>query len=103
MMWDQKYSVDECIYGTQANQFLSDNVDRLKVGRVLCLAEGEGRNAVFLVRRGFQVTAVDSSRVGLGISHGIEQVRPVVEGSCHSGNGAVVWIIAAKKTVPGER
>ena len=39
--------------------------DRLKKGDVLCLAEGEGRNAVYLARQGFAATAVDSSRVGL--------------------------------------
>lgn len=32
---------------------------------MLCLAEGEGRNGVFLVRKGWRVTAVDSSRIGL--------------------------------------
>jgi hypothetical protein len=39
--------------------------EKLRKGRVLCLAEGEGRNAVHLAREGFTATAVDSSRVGL--------------------------------------
>ncbi|MFA5529078.1 MAG: class I SAM-dependent methyltransferase, partial [Thiohalomonadaceae bacterium] len=41
------------------------NVARLPQGEVLCLAEGEGRNAVWLARQGFRVTAVDASSVGL--------------------------------------
>jgi SAM-dependent methyltransferase len=64
-MWDQRYDTDEYVYGKEPNDFLSAMADRLPDGRTLCLAEGEGRNAVFLAGRGLQVTAVDSSRVGL--------------------------------------
>ncbi|MEE4272677.1 MAG: class I SAM-dependent methyltransferase [Thermoanaerobaculales bacterium] len=64
-MWDERYSGDDFAYGTHPNDFLAAAVDELPVGRVLCLAEGEGRNAVWLARRGFDVTAVDMSRVGL--------------------------------------
>ena len=65
MMWDQKYSVDAYLYGTEPNEFLLSMTTKLKKGRVLCLAEGEGRNAVYLAKEGFAVTAVYSSRVGL--------------------------------------
>ncbi len=64
-MWDQRYAVEEYVYGTRPNDFLASVVDRLPMGRVLCLAEGEGRNAVYLAEQGFEVTAVDSSAVGL--------------------------------------
>ncbi len=64
-MWDQRYAVEEYVYGTRPNDFLASVVDRLPMGRVLCLAEGEGRNAVFLAEQGFEVTAADSSAVGL--------------------------------------
>jgi SAM-dependent methyltransferase len=64
-MWDEEYSVDEYVYGTAPNDFLFSMTDKLKKGRVLCLAEGEGRNAVHLAREGFSATAVDSSKVGL--------------------------------------
>jgi SAM-dependent methyltransferase len=64
-MWNQRYAVEEYIYGTQPNDFLASVVDRLPMGRVLCLAEGEGRNAVFLAEQGFDVVAVDSASVGL--------------------------------------
>jgi len=64
-MWDEEYSVDEYVYGTEPNDFLLSMTGRLKKGRVLCLAEGEGRNAVHLAKEGFAATAVDSSRVGL--------------------------------------
>ena len=64
-MWDERYSVEEYIYGETPNDFLLEMSDRLKKVNVLCLAEGEGRNAVYLARQGFAVTAVDSSGVGL--------------------------------------
>ena len=47
------------------NEFLVSVAHRLPSGRALCLGAGEGRNAVWLARAGFSVTAVDSSRVGL--------------------------------------
>ena len=64
-MWDEKYDSEEYIYGKQANTFLQENVDSLPMGEILCLAEGEGRNAVFLSKLGYRVTAVDASEVGL--------------------------------------
>lgn len=65
-MWDARYAEPGFAYGTEPNDFLSANAAVLPAGgRVLSLAEGEGRNAVFLAKRGFRVTAVDSSAVGL--------------------------------------
>ena len=64
-MWDERYSVDEYAYGKTPNQFLADNYGVIPKGNVLSLAEGEGRNAVFLAKQGYAVTAVDASQVGL--------------------------------------
>lgn len=65
-MWDERYSTEEFAYGTEPNDFLRSEYLRIpKGGRVLCLAEGEGRNAVFLAKQGYSVTAVDQSAVGL--------------------------------------
>lgn len=64
-MWDQRYNTPEFVYGEEPNRFLVESTPHLIPGSVLCLAEGEGRNGVFLARRGFRVTAVDSSSVGL--------------------------------------
>ncbi|MCH8532147.1 MAG: class I SAM-dependent methyltransferase [Saccharospirillum sp.] len=65
-MWDQRYSSEHYVYGTEPNDFLREQSGLLaKGGRVLCLAEGEGRNAVFLAALGMEVTAVDASEVGL--------------------------------------
>lgn len=65
-MWDERYTEEGFAYGTEPNDFLKAEYSRIpKGGRVLCLAEGEGRNAVFLARQGYAVTAVDQSAVGL--------------------------------------
>jgi SAM-dependent methyltransferase len=77
-MWDQRYSTGEYVYGTHPNEFLADAVGALEPpGRVLCLAEGEGRNAVFLAELGFEVHAVDASRVGLAKAEALAQKRGV--------------------------
>ncbi len=64
-MWDERYSTDDYAYGKAPNAFLVERHAAIPKGRVLSLAEGEGRNAVFLARQGYAVTAVDGSAVGL--------------------------------------
>jgi len=64
-MWDQRYSAEGYAYGTKPNGFLVAKADLLPAGRILCLGEGEGRNAVWLAEQGQEVTAVDASGVGL--------------------------------------
>ena len=64
-MWDERYSKDEYVYGTEPNEFLRQHVDAIPMGKVLSLCEGEGRNAVFLAGQGYDVTGVDSSSIGL--------------------------------------
>jgi SAM-dependent methyltransferase len=63
--WDERYGTDEYAYGIEPNDFLRAEAHRIPPGPVLCLAEGEGRNAVFLAGLGHQVTAVDLSIEGL--------------------------------------
>uniref|UniRef100_A0A831U269 Class I SAM-dependent methyltransferase n=1 Tax=Geobacter metallireducens TaxID=28232 RepID=A0A831U269_GEOME len=63
--WDDRYDTEEFVYGREPNAFLVQVSGTMPAGDVLCLAEGEGRNAVFLARRGHRVVAVDSSAVGL--------------------------------------
>ena len=63
-MWNQRYGSDGFAYGTEPNSFLAENA-KLLTGPVLSLAEGEGRNAVFLASLGLDVLGVDGSEVGL--------------------------------------
>ncbi len=75
--WDERYSEQGYTYGTTPNAFLVSVVDRLPQGKILMLAEGEGRNAVYLASLGYQVTAVDSSAVGLGKAAALAEERGV--------------------------
>ncbi len=64
--WDARYAEPGWAFGTEPNDFLREFAHVLPAnGRVLCLAEGEGRNAVHLASLGHDVTAVDLSSVGL--------------------------------------
>ncbi len=65
MDWDKRYSEPGFAYGTAPNDFLVSVADRIPRGKILSLAEGEGRNAVYLASLGFDVLAVDGSVVGL--------------------------------------
>lgn len=76
-MWDKRFSEPGFAYGTEPNSFLASVACRIPSGRVLCLAEGEGRNAVFLAGQGFKVTAVDTSTVGLAKAETLARERGV--------------------------
>ena len=76
-MWEERYSQAEYVYGKHPNDFLAENVQHIPQGRVLCLAEGEGRNAVFLAEQGYDVLAVDASRAGLVKAQALASERQV--------------------------
>lgn len=65
MDWDERYREPGYAYGTAPNDFIVSVAARIPRGRILSLAEGEGRNAVYLAALGYEVTAVDGSAVGL--------------------------------------
>lgn len=75
--WDARYSGPDWAFGTEPNDFLRDRAGDLPAGPVLCLAEGQGRNAVFLAQRGHAVTAVDQSAVGLARARELAASRGV--------------------------
>ena len=65
-MWNERYSGEEYHFGTEPSGFLVANCDLLKPGmHCLALADGEGRNGVWLAERGLKVHSVDSSSVAI--------------------------------------
>ena len=63
--WDDRYSTDQYVYGKGPDRFIVEQVAAWKPGRALCLAAGEGRNAVYLAQEGYDVTALDISVRGI--------------------------------------
>lgn len=76
-MWDQRFSEPGYAYGTEPNDFLRERLADLRAGRCLCLAEGQGRNAVWLAQQGFKVTAMDQSGPGLAKARELADTRGV--------------------------
>lgn len=64
--WNQRYGQDGFLFGTAPNAWLREVAHRLPAsGRVLCVADGEGRNSVWLAQQGHQVDAFDIAEVGV--------------------------------------
>ncbi len=61
--WDIRYSSDEFVYGVEPNEFFKSEIDKLTPGKLLALAEGEGRNGIYAAGLGWGVDAVDFSAV----------------------------------------
>ncbi|MGZ8742499.1 MAG: class I SAM-dependent methyltransferase [Nocardioides sp.] len=74
--WDERYAASELVWSSTPNQFVAVELSDLKPGRALDLAAGEGRNALWLAERGWAVTAVDFSLVGLDKGRRIEAEHP---------------------------
>jgi len=62
--WEARYGADSYAYGTEPNLFFRQQLQKLKPGRLLLPAEGEGRNAVFAAGLGWEVDAFDHSAAG---------------------------------------
>ena len=64
-IWDERYAREEYLFGKEPNDFLVEIVSQVPRGEVLCLADGEGRNGVYVASLGHNVTSVDASPVAL--------------------------------------
>lgn len=65
--WDEKFDSEEYIYGKEANSFVKDIFKKQTNNneKILLLAEGEGRNAIYLAKLGYDITTYDMSQVGI--------------------------------------
>jgi 2-polyprenyl-3-methyl-5-hydroxy-6-metoxy-1,4-benzoquinol methylase len=72
--WDARFSTEDYIFGTAANVWLAQHRDLLPAGgRVLAVADGEGRNSVWLAQQGMQVDAFDISPIGVSKANKLAQ------------------------------
>jgi len=65
MFWDRKYETEAYIFGKEPVGFLREHIDLLPRGKALDVAMGEGRNAVFLAKNGFNVDGCDISEIAV--------------------------------------
>jgi len=77
-MWEERYGAEHYAYGTEPNSFLAEHVSALPMGTVFCLADGEGRNSVFVASTGRQVGSVDLSQAGVNKALALAAVRGVI-------------------------
>ena len=76
--WNGRFAGAGYLFGTEPNVFLAANARRIPAGgRVLCVADGEGRNGVWLAEQGFDVVAMDFSPVALAKSRALAADRQV--------------------------
>jgi SAM-dependent methyltransferase len=75
--WNNRFAAPQYIYGETPNVFVAEMALQIPTGPVLCLAEGEGRNAVHLATLGHRVTAVDQSEAGLAKARRLAAARGV--------------------------
>ncbi|RUA34005.1 MAG: SAM-dependent methyltransferase [Bacteroidetes bacterium] len=59
--WNERYAKKEFIYGTEPNEFLREELEKLPAGKIILPCDGEGRNAVFAAKLGWEVNAFDYS------------------------------------------
>lgn len=62
--WNERYGKTDYAYGKAPNVFFAEQIKRQQPGKLLLPAEGEGRNAVFAAKLGWEVTAFDQSEAG---------------------------------------
>jgi SAM-dependent methyltransferase len=84
--WDERYAAPELVWSLTPNQFVAAELADLPPGRALDLAAGEGRTVIWLAERGWQVTAVDFSRVALA------------KGRELAGDAVIEWVCADATT-----
>jgi 2-polyprenyl-3-methyl-5-hydroxy-6-metoxy-1,4-benzoquinol methylase len=76
--WNTRFSGSDFLFGTEPNQWLRDHAHILPPGgRVLCVADGEGRNSVFLARQGHAVDAFDISSAAISKAQGLAAANGV--------------------------
>jgi SAM-dependent methyltransferase len=80
--WDERYAATDRLWSAEPNATVAELVGSIPPGHALDLGTGEGRHAVWLARRGWRVTAVDFSVVG------------VDRGRAESDGLAIDWVVA---------
>ncbi len=94
--WDTRYREPGYAYGTEPNAFLVSKAHLFRPGMsALAVADGEGRNGVWLAGRGLDVLSVDASEVGLRKTRELAASRGVAIRTAQADLGRWAWPSAA--------
>ncbi len=94
--WNKRFEATGFVFGTEPNAWLREQAHRWQPGqRVLCVADGEGRNSVWLARQGLQVDAFDIADVGVTKARGLAKAAGVQVDFAVCDCDAVAWPQAA--------
>ncbi|MDE8349275.1 MAG: class I SAM-dependent methyltransferase [Acidocella sp.] len=101
-VWNQRYAVEDYIFGTEPSDILRNNAHLLKAGQTaLAIADGEGRNGVYLARLGLQVTSFDYSEVAIAKAKKLAALHNVQLTMLESDIDSWRWTPAAFDAVVG--
>lgn len=90
--WDARFDRDEYVFGTRPNSFLEEHAEVIPAGgRVLAIADGEGRNSVWLAERGYTVDALDGSAIAVAKARRLAAVRGVTVDHRHEDLTRMEW------------
>jgi SAM-dependent methyltransferase len=111
--WDRRYEAEDLVWGLEPNRWLVTETEDLPPGRALDLGCGEGRNALWLAGRGWQVTGVDFAGVALAraaqlaeradLATRVTWVQADVSDSSRWGDAADLVVVAYLHQVSSER
>jgi SAM-dependent methyltransferase len=79
--WDERYAATARLWPAEPNPTIVEVVGPMQPGRALDVGAGEGRHAIWLAERGWKVTAIDFSAVGIS------------RGRLAAGTGSIEWIV----------
>ncbi|MHB1122064.1 MAG: SAM-dependent methyltransferase [Ramlibacter sp.] len=98
--WNRRFQTDEYLFGTEPNVWLREHRGLLQPGqRVLSVADGEGRNSVWLAQQGLVVDAFDVSEVGVAKARTLAAERGVTVNFAVSDVDGFAWPAAAYDAV----
>lgn len=90
--WDDRFDTEEYVFGEQPNAFLASQRELVRgYRRALAVADGEGRNGVWLAEQGLQVVSVDASAVGLAKARRLAARRGVEIETVHADLASFDW------------
>lgn len=101
-VWDERFATADFVFGTEPNAYLARQAQWLKPGqRVLAVADGEGRNSVWMAKHGLLVDGFDISAVGvakarqLALAAGVEVDYTVCDCSAWQWQDETYDVVAA--------